>query len=530
MSKNELNIAESPRDGEHGIYDDDKAVPGDVPAKYRGTATDQHDMLVLGKKQVLRRNFKFITMLGFASTVMVAWEILPIITVFALEDGGTPIIFWGLILATVGMTFVYASLAEMASMCPTAGGQYHWVSEFAPPRFQQGLSYSVGWLLAIGWQVYLAGVCFMVGGVIQGLIALNQPDYVYHRYHATLLAMAVIAFSVVFNTVLAVRLPLIEGVVLILHVAGLFAIIIPLWVMAPRGNAHDTLIVFTDNGGWGNTGLSAMIGLTSVVGLLIGYDCSVHMSEEVQDASRVIPKTIMWSVVPNAIMAFTMGITFIFCLGDLNSVLESPTGQPFIQVFYNATGRYAGTTVMTIIFIIMLTSSCISEVATSSRQIWSFARDRGLPFSDWLARVSPGWNIPLRAVCVSLVVSSLLSLINIGSSTALNAINSLGGTSLLFSYFIAIGCLVWRRLYGAPLPPRRWSLGRYGLAINIVALLFVTPILFFYVWPLTHPVTAANMNWSSMMFFAVLVIAGIYYWLKARHVYTGPVMLVKREE
>lgn len=87
-----------------------------VPEKYRGTVADQHDMVVLGKKQVLRRNFKFITMLGFASTVLVAWEILPVISVYALQDGGTAIVFWGLIVGCVGMTFVYASLAEMASM------------------------------------------------------------------------------------------------------------------------------------------------------------------------------------------------------------------------------------------------------------------------------------------------------------------------------------------------------------------------------------------------------------------------------
>lgn len=83
-------------------------------------------VLISSTRQVLRRNFKFITMLGFASTVMVAWEILPVISVYALQDGGTPIIFWGLVAGIIGMTFVYASLAEMASMCPTAGGQYHW--------------------------------------------------------------------------------------------------------------------------------------------------------------------------------------------------------------------------------------------------------------------------------------------------------------------------------------------------------------------------------------------------------------------
>ena len=75
---------------------------------------------------------------------------------------------------------------------------------------------------------------------------------------------------------LAARLPLIEGTVLILHLAGFFAIIVPLWVMAPR--AHPSILLdFSNNGGWSTTGVSAMIGLTSPMSVLIGYDCSVHM-------------------------------------------------------------------------------------------------------------------------------------------------------------------------------------------------------------------------------------------------------------
>ena len=94
-------------------------------------------------------------------------------------------------------------------------------------------------------------------------------------------------------------------------------------------------------------------------------------------------------------------------------------------------------------------------------------------------QVAPGQNIPLRAVMVSLATTTLLSLINIGSTVALNAINSLAGVSLLTSYVVTLSCIIWRRLYGAPLPPRQWSLGRYGLAINICALLFLLPIWFF---------------------------------------------------
>jgi choline transport protein len=126
----------------------------------------------------------------------------------------------------------------------------------------------------------------MVGTIIQGLIALNVSDYVWHNWHGTLLTIAAISFSIAFNTVLAFQLPLIEGIVLVLHLAGIFAIIIPLWVMAPRAKPYAALLEFSNNGGWPSTGLSAMIGLTTPLSVLIGYDCSVHMCKRNQHLSN----------------------------------------------------------------------------------------------------------------------------------------------------------------------------------------------------------------------------------------------------
>ena len=228
----------------------------------------------------------------------------------------------------------------------------------------------------------------MVGGIFQGIIALNDTSYVAQPYHTTLLTIGIMSFAVVFNTVLAVRLPLVEGLVLILHIAGFFAIFIPMWVLAPRANPRDVILTFSDNGNWGNVGLSSMIGLQTSLTALIGYDCSVHMSEELADASITMPKSIMWTVGPNAALGFLIAVTLIFTLGNAEEILQTSTGQPFIQVFYNGTRSLAGTNVMVAIVAICLTSCAISEVATASRQLWSFARDNGLPFSKWLAHVS----------------------------------------------------------------------------------------------------------------------------------------------
>jgi len=150
--------------------------------------------------------------------------------------------------------------------CPTAGGQFHYVSEFGPPRYQRQLSYAVGWLTAMGWQVFLAGTCFMVASIIQGLIALNNPDtYVPKSWHGTMFTIAVLLFATLFNTFFAKRLPLIEGALLVLHLAGLFAIAIPLWVLAPRGTVHETIFTFTTTGGWSSVGLASLIGMLNPI-------------------------------------------------------------------------------------------------------------------------------------------------------------------------------------------------------------------------------------------------------------------------
>lgn len=129
-----------------------------------------------------------------------------------------------------------------------------------------------------------------------------------------------------------------------------------------------------------------------------------------------------------------------------------------------------------------------------------------------------------------MTISALLALINIGSTAALNAITSLAAVATLVSYYLTIGCLVHRRLRGPALPPHRWSLGRSGLFINIAALAFLTPLIFFLTWPLVTPVQAETMNWSSVMLCGTLIIAATYYVVKGRNEYVGPVVHVRREE
>ena len=84
-------------------------------------------------------------------------------------------------------------------------------------------------------------------------------------------------------------------------------------------------------------------------------------------------------------MAFVAAITMIFCIGNVDDVLNS--ASPFVAVFLNSTGSKAGTVILIVPIILAFCSALISEVATASRQLWSFARDGGLSGGHYLEPV-----------------------------------------------------------------------------------------------------------------------------------------------
>lgn len=113
---------------------------------------------------------------------------------------------------------------------------------------------------------------------IQGLITLNNSSYNPQPWHGTLLVIGVVAFAIIFNTSVAKQLPKVEIGILVVHILGLFAIIIPLLVMAPsRNSGRVALLDFYNGGDWPTTGLATMIGLLTPLGSMLGFDCAVHM-------------------------------------------------------------------------------------------------------------------------------------------------------------------------------------------------------------------------------------------------------------
>ena len=95
--------------------------------------------------------------------------------------------------------------------------------------------------------------------------------------------IAIAVFSTCFNLWGAKLLPLYEGVALLFNLIGFFAVMVPLWALAPKVSASKVFLEFSNYGGWSSLGSAAVIGQIAASGAMVGADSAAHMSEEVRD-------------------------------------------------------------------------------------------------------------------------------------------------------------------------------------------------------------------------------------------------------
>ncbi|EKM57710.1 uncharacterized protein PHACADRAFT_90968 [Phanerochaete carnosa HHB-10118-sp] len=506
-------------------------------------ANDQRDMQRMGKKQEFSRSFRFVTSIAFTSCVMGTWELILTTSTPALIAGGTAGLFWSTIWGYIGQAFIVLSLAEMSSMAPTAGGQYHWVSEFAPRKHQKILSYTSGWLSTLSWQAQVTVNCFLCAQVVQAMIVLNGPNYVPERWHTTLISICFAVCIGAFN-IYAVRwLAILEGMFAILHFIVFIPLVAAMWALAPaKQSARTALLDFQDNGtGWGPA-VATLVGQVTAMFTLVGSDAAAHMAEEIQDASKVVPRSMWWSFLANVPPTLIVLVTFCFCLGDTASAIDSATGFPVIDMYSRMTPTPAGALGLTFITLVLLTIIGASAQASTSRQTFAFARDNGLPFSSYIGAVHPKYKVPANAIILNVVFTTILSLINIGSTAAFNAFLSVGVVALMATYSISIACVLLKRLRGEPLVRTRWtffedgpegrggSFGEYGVLVNGVALAYSLWSFFWSFWPAMKHVTPAGMNWAIVIFGAIMILAAVTYVSHAHRVYDGPVAKIMASE
>lgn len=167
------------------------------------------------------------------------------------------------------------------------------------------------------------------------------------------------------------------------------------------------------------------------------------MSEEVTDAGLYVSWSMMWTFTVNDGTGLVFLVSIVFAIPSVDDAMNNPTGYPFFYTFQAAMpDRNVGTNILTVIALWSLTVGNVSFTASCARQAWSFAWDRGLPFSGWITKMNPRVHVPVNATLLTLVCTVLLSMIDLGSNAAFNAILSLQLSSLMASYAICITCIV----------------------------------------------------------------------------------------
>ena len=412
------------------------------------------------------------------------------------------------------------------------------------------------------------------------VIALDYPDYEIQRWHGTLLTWAVICGCTFVNVLIPAWLPRFGVFMIVLHIAGFVVILVTLLVMTPElGSNASVWLTSLNEGGWPTQGVSYCVGFLGNVAAFVGADTSVHLAEEVSNAAVNILKAIIGAMLINGAVKFAMMFTILYCLGDVDSVLNTLTEFPFIQVFFNSVGNIAGATVMAAVVLTLTWACAIGITTTASRMTWSFARDNGLPMSRHHSKVSPRTKVPVWATLAVTTISALLTLIYIRSSTAFNDVISLTITGFYGSYLMPAAFLLYRRIKGEILPrgteidasvpahatkppatgsnsspdtskkvnhspgqdigsddelasvinakliwgPFRLP-GLLGTINNLYACCYMVFVIFCSVRPPATPVTASTMNYSVVVTGGVMILSAIWYFVRAKDVYKGPLI------
>ena len=433
-------------------------------------AEDADALAAMGVHQELKRNFSSLSMLGLAFAILNSWTALSASLSLALPSGGPTAVIWGLITAGICDLCLAASLGEFLSAYPTAGGQYHWVAVVSWKSWVPILSWICGWINTFGWIALTATGGLLGSQLILGVISFENASYQPQRWHQFLIYLGYTFAAFLVNASLTRLLPIITKAAFIWSVLGFVVISITVLACASPNYQRGSFVYrdFINETGWPN-GLAWQLGLLQGALGLTGFDAVAHMIEEIPQPQLEGPKIMLHCISIGMFTGFIFLSVLLFCLKDLDTTIASTAG-PLLQTFYDATNSRAGSICLLMFPLICLLFATISIMTTSSRMTYAFARDRGLPFSTFFAKVHPTLDVPLNALYMTTFWVIVFGCIFLGSSSALNAIVSASVVALGITYAMppAINCLRGRKM----LPESRaFRLPNWlGWTVNLVRL------------------------------------------------------------
>ncbi|WP_120348908.1 amino acid permease [Paraburkholderia fungorum] len=403
-----------------------------------------------------------------------------------------------------------ASLGEISSAIPTAGGLYHWSSVLGGRAW--------GW--ATAW-INLIGYVFSAGGtsvafyllfnqlILSGMLHIDTSHWGY--WQQVVGVVAIMSSWAILNHVGVRTLAWFVTAGAYVTFLGAIALIgVMLYNLHLTNLAH--IFSFTNNTGDAGGGVvprTENVFLTFGYALLLpmwivtSYDAAAHVSEETVDAARAVPKAMRNSVILSVVMGAALLGLFYMAMSDPTAVAKKG-GDGFSMLFE----QIRGPRLLKDAIIVSLTISayvCGASALTGlSRAVYSFARDQGLP--KYFSRVSPRFYTPVTGIWAGAIAGIAVTLY----SSAFNAL--VAGTALFYqlAYGMAIGAAMFarNRTYG---PYRLGAFSKPYGAVAIIGGIFI-------IWVGLQPPTDILIHYF-ITFFIIIVVA--WFGLEKRR-FPGP--------
>lgn len=502
-----------------------KSVPAARSPSAAATAAADDALAKMGYKSELPRSLSMLSVLGLSFAIMAVPYGLSTTFYISLSNGQSVTILWGWVLLSLLSVAIAASLAEICSVYPTAGGVYYWSALLSDPKWAPIASWVTGWLTLVGnWTVTLS-INFGGAQLILSAISLWNKDFVANEWQTILCFWATMLVCYLINIFGSRYLDQINTLCIYWTGASIVVFLVVLLAMSPTKRSGEFVFAHYDASasGW-PWGWSFFVGLLQPAYVLTGYGMVASMCEEVQNPEREVPKAIVLSVVAAGLTGLIYLIPILFVLPNVQTLLEIANGQPIGYIFKTATGSAGGGFGLLFLILGIWLFAGVGALTASSRCTYAFARDGAIPGSKLWSKVDSRFDIPLWALTLSAIVDCLLGLIYFGSSAAFGSFTGVATICLATSYGLPILVSV---IQGRKhLQNATFSLGRFGMAVNITTLLWIVLSIFLFCMPTNLTgLDSSTMNYASVVFAGFATISLVWYFAWGRKNFSGPPIL-----
>jgi urea carboxylase system permease len=442
---------------------------------------DDAHLRSLGIKPELRRT------LGFLSNFAIAFSFISVSTGSFGNFGlgialGGPAFFWSWPIVVIGQLLVALVFAELSSHFPVAGSIYQWSKRLS----NRTLGWFTGWLYFWAQVVTVTAVAVIVAFVIDsihgpmadGTSWLDSADPTGLTTMFTFTALATLVVTTLINAYGVRLLSILNNIGVATEILGMGVFALVLLFFA---NHQSPSILFDSGGTEAATGGSYLpafaLGMFMSLFILYGFDTAGTFGEETVDAGRHAPRGVLLSVIVSGVVGTVFLLAVILAAPSIPGAMDEGAkgGFPIGTIITTtlSTELFAGITLGEVYLFVILASVFVCTLAiqgAATRMMFSMSRDRQLPGGRWWGTVNPTFKTPANAALATGVLAALPILV-IGPLGGY--FMSIAATGLIYiSYFLCnLGVLAARRR-GWPHKPAWFNLGRWGMLVNVLALVY----------------------------------------------------------